>query len=492
MCFPALGIMTPEQLRERGESLNQVLGRESYEAGAGLKAETDFTGIFEAYADVASDEAWEAARPVAKLAEWVADARIGRAVAPLDDRLHAWEATAEITLAGGEQMPLQRAGIAIANEPRRERRLAIDQARRRALAEPTAIRTEKLGRERDLLDGLLGLPVVDARRQLSGIDLPALAAQAGEFLARTGDLYRGALAERLTGELGLRPGEADRTDGVFLFRGASFDEFFAADRLVATAVRQAGEMGLDARGGGRIHHDSADRERKRARAFCAPVRVPEEVYLVIRPHGGYVDYRAFWHELGHALHFANAGGDLPFEDRWLGDNSVTECYAMLFEHQLMAPAWLKRYAGMNGARLEQFQRAQAFDLLAIVRRYAAKLQYEVELFSGSSLERGASRYVELLTEATGFRYAPEDALLDLDDAFYAARYLRAWQLESQLRAALVERFDEDWFRNPKSGPFVLELLSRGQRDDAAQVAQSVLGTQLSFAALIQQSEAELS
>jgi len=484
--------VTLEELRARGESLNQALGRESYQSGAGLKAETDFAGIFEAHADVASDEAWQAARGHHMVEEWVADARIGRAVAPLDDRLHAWEAAAEIRLEGGERMPLQRAGIAIANEPDRERRLAIDRARRAVLAEPTAIRSDKLGLERDLLEALLGLPVVPARQQLSGIDLPALAAQARAFLAATHDLYFDALKERLAPELGLAPGSADRTDGAFMFRGAAFDEFFPADRLVDTAVRQCGEMGLDAHGAGRIHHDSAERERKRSRAFCAPVRVPDEVYLVIRPHGGHVDYRAFWHELGHALHFASAERALPFEHRWLGDNSVTECYAMLFEHQTVAAAWLKRYAGLTGERRSAFLRTQAFDLLAIVRRYAAKLEYELDLHRAPSLERGAGRYVELLSEATGFRYAPEDALLDLDDAFYSARYLRAWQLEAALRLQLIERFDEDWFRNPQSGPFVLELLSRGQRDDAAVVARSVLGAPLSFEALVGQCEASLS
>src|SRR6185436_4608668 len=134
-------------------------------------------------------------------------------------------------------------------------------------------------------------------------------------------------------DVGIAPGDADRTDGSYLFRGASYDEFFPADELAPTARRQVREMGLDAEAGGRITYDTADRVHKRPRAFCAPVRVPDEVYLVIRPHGGYVDYRAFWHELGHALHFANASRELPFEDRWLGDNSVTECYAMLFEHQ---------------------------------------------------------------------------------------------------------------------------------------------------------------
>lgn len=483
--------MTPETLRARGEALNEALGRESYEAGAGLKAETRFEAIFAEYADLASEAAWEAAGGSLPLAEWVADARIGRAVAALEDRQHAWEASAEITLDGGERMPYQRAGIAIANESRRERRLAIDRARRAVLAEPTALRIERLGREKDLLAGLLGLGVVEARARLAGIDLDALAAQCAAFLDATRDLYRDTLRERLKTELDLAPGDADRTDGAYLFRGAAFDEFFPGGALTATAIAQTGEMGLDALAGGRIIHDTADRERKRPRAFCAPVRVPDEVYLVIRPHGGYVDYRAFWHELGHALHFANAARDLAFEHRWLGDNSVTESYAMLFEYTLTAPAWLKRYPKLSGGKLEAFQRAQAFAHLAIVRRYAAKLQYEIALHRAPSFEAGAQGYAERLTEATGFRYADEDALLDLDDGFYAARYLRAWQLEAALRAHCVERFDEDWFRNPRTGPFLLDLFALGQRDDARLLARSRLGTELTFAPLAAACEAAL-
>ena len=475
--------MRLETLRERGEAMSQALGWESYQAGAGLTAESHYARIFESFADLASEDAWGAAEGHPTLMEWVADSRVGRAVAPLDDRLHAWENAAELVLEGGERLPFHRAAIAIANEPRRERRLALDRARRAVLAEPIAIRTDRLGRERDLLDDLLGLDVVAARERLSGIDLADLAAQCRGFLDRTRDLHRDTLARRLRQELQLTIGEADRTDGSFMFRGASFDEFFPGDQLAATAIRQTAEMGLDALAAGRIVHDTADREGKRARAFCAPVRVPDEVYLVIRPHGGSVDYRAFFHELGHALHFANAGRRLPFEHRWLGDNSVTESYAMLFEHLLLTPAWLRRYTGLSGDRLGDFVRSQAFSLLAIVRRYAAKLIYEIDLHRAPSLAGAGSRYVELLSDATGLRYAEEDALLDLDDGFYSARYLRAWQLESLLHTGLTERYDSDWFRNPKAGPFVLDLLERGQRDNAVAIAQSVLGSTLGFGAL---------
>ena len=182
---------------------------------------------------------------------------------------------------------------------------------------------------------------------------------------------------------------------------------------------------------------------------------------------------------------------LAFEHRWLGDNSVTEAYAMLFEHVLLASEWLTRYTILRGDRLRAFLRAQLFAYLAIVRRYAAKLRYEVELHRAPSLEAGASRYAEILTTGTGFRYASEDALLDLDDGFYAARYLRAWQLEATLRSHLTERFDVDWFRNPRAGPAVLDLLARGQKDDAATLARGALGRPLGFAPLVAACEAAL-
>ncbi len=115
--------MNQDKLRERGERMSEALSREGYEAGAGLKAETHFERIFEAYADCASDEAWEAARGNRYPSRsGAADNRVGRVVAPLDDRLQAWESAAVITLDDGERMPYQQAGIAIANEPRREPR----------------------------------------------------------------------------------------------------------------------------------------------------------------------------------------------------------------------------------------------------------------------------------------------------------------------------------------------------------------------------------
>ena len=60
-------------------------------------------------------------------------------------------------------------------------------------------------------------------------------------------------------------------------------------------------------------------------------------------------------------------------------------------------------------------------------------------------------YVETLSEATSFRYRRADAFIDVDSRYYAARYLRAWQLGALLAEALTEQFNEDWYRNPAGG-----------------------------------------
>ena len=66
-----------------------------------------------------------------------------------------------------------------------------------------------------------------------------------------------------------------------------------------------------------------------------------------------------------------------------------------------------------------------------------------------------------------------------------ARYLRAWQLQALLTETLVERFDEDWWRNPQAGPWVVgALLGEGQRELAGELAERATGRSLSFAPLV--------
>lgn len=498
-----------ERLRRGGEELMEELSREYYRAQAGLQPSAELAPIYARHAEVLSDESLEMMRELFRgavpgseehrsariLLDWQAEGLVSRTLAPLDEREIGWEGSAVVQVADGRGIPFQRIAIEIANTTDRAERLALEAARAKLVAAELApLRQERFQRERDLTEGLDIAPGYNASFDaLSGIDLPDLVAQCQTFLRDTREMWEDVFRARVRQQLGIDPRDATRADALALMRAPEFDPYFPSADMEREIRRQTGEMGVDAHADGRVIFDTAERDGKRSRAFCAPVRVPDEVYLVLRPHGGQADYRTFLHELGHALHFGYTSADLPFELRWLGDNSITEAYAMLFDHLMHDSGWLLRYTGLGRPGLPSFLRAVGFEELHFLRRYAAKLIYEYQLYSGDvPWDSLPDRYVATLSDATLFSYSAADAFVDVDPRFYAARYLRAWQLQALLAHTLVERFDEDWYRNPRSGPWIVEnLFAEGQRELAQELAQRVGGEPLSFAPLLRATEALL-
>ena len=491
-----------DRLRRLGEPLMVELSRALWRAGAGYDREVELRPIYEAHAQAIDDEALALAlesyrgaaegsdvrRAARLLLDWEVEMQAARALAELDERELAWEGSASVVLADGRSVPYQRVAIDIANAADRRERIALDDARATTVARELApLRRERFARERELVEALgVAAGYVESVEEIGALPLRALAAQCEAFLRDTDAMWRDLLRDTLRRELEIAPRDAVRSDALVLSRGSSFDGWFAAAAMEPTVRRQLAEMGLDPEAEGRIRYDTVEREGKRSRAFCAPVRIPEEVHLVLRPQGGAGDWTTLLHEAGHALHFANVDRARPFEERWLGDNSVTEGYAMLLDHRLQDRGWLRRYTALSGKELARFLRRAGFEELRFVRRYCAKLLYELELHGGEVPERAIpSRYAELLTSATGFRYSPDDAYVDVDPRFYSGRYLRAWQLQAVMSDTLTTRFDEDWWRNPRAGPWLrTELFSFGQRETADELASRIAGRALDFAPVI--------
>jgi hypothetical protein len=495
-----------EAIRREGETFMEEVSREYHRAHAGLQPTAELQPIYARHAALWTPDALAAAREAflgaaagsgehrsaRAILEWLVEAHASRELAALEERELAWESGAVVTLDDGRRLPYQRAAIELANARDRAERLTIERGRAAVVAAELApMRRERFQRERDVVEALEIAPGYrETFTALSGIDLAALVAECEGFLRETREMWREVLRDALKAKLGIAPGEATRADALALTRAPEFDPAFPAAAMEPRVRRQLEEMGIDPDARGRIRYDTAEREGKRARAFCAPVRVPQEVHLVLRPHGGQSDWRTLLHEAGHALHFANARADLPFEFRWVGDNSITEAYAMLFDHRLQDAGWLRRYAELSRDDLPRWLRAAGLEELHFLRRYCAKLVYEWALYGGeASWDALPDLYVETLGDATGFRYDAADAFVDVDPRFYAARYLRAWQLQALLNETLVERFDADWWRNPRAGPWVVEqLFAEGQRELGHEQAMRVAGRGLGFAPLVRSVE----
>ncbi len=164
---------------------------------------------------------------------------------------------------------------------------------------------------------------------------------------------------------------------------------------------------------------------------------------------------------------------------------------MLFDHRMQDRGWLLRYTELGSGNVDEFLRLAGFEELHYLRRYCAKLIYEVEAYGGSADWNDLpDLYVDTLSQATSFQYRSADAFVDFDPRYYSTRYLRAWQLQALLNESLVSLFDVDWFRNPSAGPWMIrELWAEGQRETAEELAARIAPRgKLSFAPLVRNIE----
>jgi hypothetical protein len=241
------------------------------------------------------------------------------------------------------------------------------------------------------------------------------------------------------------------------------------------------DLGVDLSSQKNVELDLEDRPNKSPRAFCVPIEIPGRVVLVIKPQGGPDDWRALFHEAGHTEHFAHTSASLTVEEKRLGDNAVTEGWAMLLEHLTVDPVWLERR--LDFPRPHEFAAEGAVQLLWLVRRYCAKLLYEIEYHAAPDKTVMRPRYVELLSDALKVSPSDTDYLADIDDGFYASQYLRAWAFEAQLREYLREKFGNAWFTRRDAGSLIRELWSEGQKPTADEILKDVTGATIELEAV---------
>ena len=248
-------------------------------------------------------------------------------------------------------MPYRETSVAQANEPEPDRRAAIDAARNEALDEQlNPLLLELFERGRPLARELGWPSTLVMSEELSGIDLRALGRQTAALIEATEDTYEPLVGPRLEEQLGFGFDRLRRADLSAFFRAPSLDRCFPGERLVGSLVDTLAGLGIDVESQVGVTLDTEARPKKSPRAFCAPVRVPDEVYLVIARIGGRDDYAALFHEAGHIEHYAHMEASLPVEDRYLGDNSITEGFAFLFEHLTDDPRLARADPGRGRSR----------------------------------------------------------------------------------------------------------------------------------------------
>jgi hypothetical protein len=381
----------------------------------------------------------------------------------------------------GETIPFRMLRVVISNEPDRDRRARLEQERLRLTEEhlnPVYLDAVRIDRE---AVGNLGAPNYYELYKRFGFRLDELAEQCTELLDETERSWEQAGDRAFRTKLGVGLSDARPWDVARLFRAPEWDKAYRPDQMLPALEATLRDLGVDLRSQENVHLDLEQRPAKSPRAFCAPVEIPGRIMLVIQPIGGRDDWEALFHEAGHTEHYAHTNPDLPMEAKRLGDMAVTEGWAMLMQHLVTEPAWLNRR--LDVPRVEQLANEGAVQLLYYVRRYCAKLLYEIEFFQSEDPAPMKQRYAELLTEALKLPASPENYLADIDSSFYVTGYLRSWAFETQLREFLRGEFGNEWFTRREAGDLLRELWSLGQGPTADELLRDVTGAELEMASV---------
>jgi oligoendopeptidase F len=204
-------------------------------------------------------------------------------------------------------------------------------------------------------------------------------------------------------------------------------------------------------------------EGKSAQAMCFILQVPEEVYILMKPEGGWVDLETLWHELGHGLSVVYTSPELSIVERDMATSfSLSESFAFLLQNLSMTPPFLEGFMGLKPEDSKKLAYYKMLKDISIFRRYAAKFIAEFEMFSAGDLSDG-SRYSELMSKYTGFYYQPESHLFDLVPEFYCLDYVMGWIAEAMLEDFLRARLGDHWMFSKDTGAILKQWWKQGNR-----------------------------
>jgi len=449
-----------QTLTRKMDALADALSGERARHEAGIEREPALSACYAAHPEACDPEvagALKAKGPRA-LAEQVVAAWVGRRLAPLEEAWRAAESAAAVPSPDGP-MPLASAELALAREPDRTRRLALGRAVAEALDGPPGQRGPAAHRE----------AATEARARLraeAGLvpDWDAVV-EGDQLLGATDDAWR-SLREHFTARApGLDAGaRADLRRADLLLAGAlaPLDGLFRPAALAAAVRALVADLGPAAE---RVRVDEA------GRASAWPGARAHGGRVLFRPRGGLPD----WGDLLDAFGRALAAAHQPPHAR---EPLLAGALGGLLGGLLLERRWLEARLEVSRRDSADLVRAVLFRRLLGARTAAAALRVATEAERGLSGQGWREAHREALSAATGAAWDGVRASRD-GETGPLVMAVRGLAEAERLRALLRDRFDEDWWRNPRTREHLAGLLAAGRLPETQPASAREAGEKLS-------------
>ena len=474
--------LTVREIRDRAERFHAVVLEEMFDGMSGRKPWPELQPLYatqglltwEQTAPAIERElagaSGEYERQLRRLLGWAGEHQVRSDNADLDDEYRMWHSTASVML-DDTQVPVRRLDGMIESEPDRRVRAGLSDMRADAHSVIVPLQLDRLSRWRISAEELGYGSHRQAVQRLSGVNLSATLREARRLLSETRELYETELDHQLARHTDSIGAEPESHDVEWLACMDWLNLPCQESSILNTVRADLSEIGLDLEEGERVELTIEAFPGPGMKAFCSPIRVPDRVVLFVTPTVTPGSCRKLLWEIGEAVHWSRTDPSLPFEYRSIGDRSVAEAHGALFASLALNPDWVRRARRVEESQQEEYLRLASWLDLYALRRLAARLQFDLEVCESDRPGSLGARWAELMYDATRVRHDPRGFLTRLGQRFGSARELRARLLSATLARALEERFDKDWYRNPRSGKFLRQWLAGGLSRDATELSE---------------------
>jgi hypothetical protein len=480
---PANGAMQIESYRTRLEAFEQTLNSELFRYYSGLKNKLELVPLYSDYSDLfctesirdietaLKSEPFESRRrSLEKIWVFLIDQYLDFRTAPLRQEIAQFEAK-ETVQWEGKEIPFIQVSAHLRRETDALRRRRLHERQVKALGRLEELKEKEVFQLQSAAADLGFQNYIQARERISGIHFETLLTAFEEVLRRLEDKYLERFKVSLEATLGIPWHETGSWDVPHWEERNDRPAVFAERNLRSVVEATIAELGIRPEHADAVSLDLESRQSKQPLPVCVPIRIPQEIKVVMMPGDGSRYYAALLHECGHACHFAWMSPSLAPEHRIVGDRAVTEAYGFLFEHFLQEPDWLARM--LSFSKPENFLRYQALHHIALIRRCAGRLRFALTVHGPRSFGEVPRLYSDVMKMYTGLQHTPESWPAGLDDGLASADYLRGWALETMLREYLRTKFGNAWALNGAASGFLKEIWETGFLYSAEELCREI-------------------
>jgi hypothetical protein len=423
-----------ELLRAEVDALAGELAEERWRHVAGMEPAPSLAPIFARHGRAAHKETVQALRAGSDegLATVIASLRVERAQAEDEE---AWRAAEAAAVGRGPYGPISLVDAQLAMVSERDRGLRL--AFGRAVSDSAALPARDAAVERR----------ARARAEVGLLPDWDQVLEADALLAASDDGYRDVLAWLARREADLAPqphGDLTRADLLFVLTLHGWEALFPRGILSLAVEQTAAALRLDL---SRIRIDSGARSAQWPGAHVQGTRVS------LRRRGGPGDWLDLFDAVGQALAAAAA----PFHRRHPAAASTA---GALLSGLLLDAGFLAARVGVERKHAADLLRVLSVRQLFRLRARAAACRVATEVERGTSGAAWSEAHREAMALAALASWPAGLAARDGDAGAHGAA-LRGSARAERLRRTLVERCDEDWWKNPRSAEVLASALAAG-------------------------------